>query len=100
MAHIITEAERPKVDEKPSDGRDLSGRYRVVHGDLLVPLEGEYLTKAVAKGLAPFTSLFVGSVVELTHKEADQLLDHGVIEPEIAPRKGQTALAKAKSRTA
>lgn len=94
MATIISSTDRPKTDDRPVSDKDLSGRYRVVHGDLLVPLETKERDEAVARGLPPFVSLFVGSVVELTHDEADKLLDCGVIEPEDVRRKGGPAPAK------
>ena len=100
MATILSKAERPRVNDRPAPTRDLSGKYRVVHGDLLVPLELTPEEKAtrLAKGDPLFESLYKGSIVELSHDEADLLLDHGVIEAEEAPRKGQVAMAKAKAK--
>lgn len=98
MATVVQRTERPRTDDRPAPTVDLAGRYRVVHGDLIVPLPVPERDKAVAAGLPPFESLYIGSVVELTHAEADRLLDHGVVEPETPPRKGQVELAKAKAK--
>lgn len=96
MATVIDRTQRPRNDEKPVSTKDLAGRYRVVHGDLVVPLEPEARAKALADGLPPFEHLYIGSLVDLSHAEADRMLDQGVVELETPPRKGQIAVSKAK----
>lgn len=93
MATVIERAERPRRDERPPSTKDLAGRYRVIHGELIVPLPDDERAKAVAQGLPPFESLYVGSVVELEHHDADRLLENGVIEPLEPPRKVPTVAA-------
>jgi hypothetical protein len=87
MATVIERAERPRRDDRPAPTKDLSGRYRVIHGDLIVPLSDKERLEAVAAGRPPFESLFVGSIVQLDHDDADRMLEHGVIEPEEPPRR-------------